>query len=204
MEYRFLTCDVFTDSRFGGNPLAVLPEAHGLTGAQMQAIAREFNYSETAFVLPPERGHTRRVRIFTPTREVPFAGHPNIGTAFCLASEGAFGELTAPTTVTFEELAGLVEIVIEPDAGGALHAELAAPEALSLGKAVPPELIAESVSLDVAQLETAGHEPCVASVGLPFVFAELVDRAALEQARANSAGLKRIAALGIEPDLFVY
>ena len=93
MRLRYYICDVFTDTRFGGNQLAVLPEAEGLSDDQMQQIAREFNYSETTFVLPPEAGHDRRVRIFTPTREVPFAGHPNIGTAFVLAAMGAFGPL---------------------------------------------------------------------------------------------------------------
>ena len=80
MEYRYYICDVFTDTRFGGNQLAVLPEAHGLSDWQMQQVAREFNFSESAFVLPAEQGDARRVRIFTPTAEVPFAGHPNIGT----------------------------------------------------------------------------------------------------------------------------
>ena len=81
MKYRFYTCDVFTDTRFGGNQLAVLPTAEGLTDGQMQQIAREFNFAETSFVFPPETGHTRKVRIVTPACEVPFAGHPNIGTA---------------------------------------------------------------------------------------------------------------------------
>ena len=80
MGYRYYICDVFTDTRFGGNQLAVLPEAHGLSDRQMQQVAREFNFSESAFVLPAAQGHDRRVRIFTPTAEVPFAGHPNIGT----------------------------------------------------------------------------------------------------------------------------
>src|SRR2546430_12583009 len=93
MKYRYYTCDVFTETRFGGNPLAVLPRADGLSDLQMQQIAREFNYSETAFVFPPEAGQTRRVRIFTPAQEVPFAGHPNVGTAFVLASTGEFGEI---------------------------------------------------------------------------------------------------------------
>ena len=84
MTYRYFICDVFTDTRFSGNQLAVLPDAAGLSETQMQQIAREFNFSESAFVFPPEKGHTRKVRIFTPTTEVPFAGHPNIGTAFVL------------------------------------------------------------------------------------------------------------------------
>ncbi|MEL7447853.1 MAG: PhzF family phenazine biosynthesis protein [Pseudomonadota bacterium] len=204
MEYRYLTCDVFTRERFGGNPLAVLPDAQGLDGQQMQRIAREFNYSETAFVLPPEQGHTRRVRIFTPTREVPFAGHPNVGTAFCLASSGAFGDIDKGTTVCFEELAGLVHITIDRDADGGLRCELAAPASLELGQQVPAELIAKAVSLDVNAVKTTAHQPCVASVGLPFVFAELADRSALEKAQYDIAGLKGIADLGIEPDLYVY
>ena len=113
VRYRYFICDVFTDTRFGGNQLAVLPEATGLTDGQMQQIAREFNFAETTFVLPAERGHTRRVRIFTPAREVPFAGHPNVGTAFALATAGLLGPIDGTVTVTFEELAGLVPVVID-------------------------------------------------------------------------------------------
>src|SRR5262245_62734741 len=100
MGYRYYICDVFTTTRFGGNQLAVLPEAAGLSDQQMQQIAREFNFSETSFVFPAEAGHTRKVRIFTPTTEVPFAGHPNVGTAFALATAGEFGVITTSITVT--------------------------------------------------------------------------------------------------------
>src|SRR5579885_2218312 len=89
MRHRFLTADVFTDRPFGGNPLAVFPDAAGLSTAQMKAVAREFNLSETVFVLPPEDpAHTRLLRIFTPGRELPFAGHPTVGTAYVLAATG--------------------------------------------------------------------------------------------------------------------
>ena len=94
VQYKYYICDVFTKKRFGGNPLAVLPEAEGLTYKNMQQIAREFNFSESAFVFPPENWNTRKVRIYTPAVEVPFAGHPNIGTAFVLASSGMIGDLT--------------------------------------------------------------------------------------------------------------
>src|SRR5436853_4924046 len=113
MKYRYYICDVFTERRFGGNPLAVLPKAEGLSDHQMQQIAREFNFSETTFVFPAKAGHTRHVRIFTPAREIPFAGHPNIGAAFVLASTGEFGEIKSSLTVTFEEDAGLVSIAIQ-------------------------------------------------------------------------------------------
>ncbi len=112
MRYKYYICDVFTDQRFGGNQLAVLPEAEGLTDKQMQQIAREFNFSESTFVFPAEKGNTRKVRIFTPASEVPFAGHPNIGTAFVLASSGELELLNETTEIVFEEMAGLVPITI--------------------------------------------------------------------------------------------
>src|SRR5262245_57411362 len=130
MKYRYLTCDVFTESRFGGNPLAVLPHASGLADLQMQQVAREFNYSETTFVFPPEKGHARKVRIFTPRREIPFAGHPNVGTAFVLASMGELGELGPARTITFEERAGLVPIDVRAANGKVISCDLAAPERL--------------------------------------------------------------------------
>ena len=87
--YSFVTVDVFTTTRFGGNPLAVFPDATGMSDAEMQSLAAEFNLSETTFVLPPEDpANTARVRIFTRTREMPFAGHPNVGTAYVLAQQG--------------------------------------------------------------------------------------------------------------------
>ena len=104
MNYRYFVCDVFTDQRFSGNPLAVVPEAEGLSERLMQQIAREFNFSETTFVFPPEHGQTRKVRIFTPVREIPFAGHPNIGTAFVLAHDGALGNIDSGLEVVFEEV----------------------------------------------------------------------------------------------------
>ena len=113
MLYDFVTLDVFTDTLFGGNPLAVLPDARGLTTKQMQAIAREFNYSETTFVLPPEdENNTRKVRIFTPMAEIPFAGHPNVGTAVALARLGLLGEVVASQRILFEELAGVVSLFL--------------------------------------------------------------------------------------------
>ena len=101
MQYKYYLCDVFTKKRFGGNPLAVLPEAEGLSEKQMQQIAREFNFSESSFVFPPEYGNTRKVRIFTPVVEVPFAGHPNIGTAFVLASLGMIENFKNSTEIIF-------------------------------------------------------------------------------------------------------
>lgn len=205
MRYRYYTCDVFTDTRFGGNQLAVLPEAEGLSGQQMQQIAREFNYSESTFVLPPEKGHDRRVRIFTPAGEVPFAGHPNIGTAFVLATTGMLGPLDEPRTVVFEEDAGLVPVAIARGADGRIRCELTAPQPLSKRGAVAVPTLAAAVGLEPGDVVTAAHEPLVASVGLPFVVAELRDRAALERCRLDVAGAGRLLAAGVEvADLLVY
>jgi trans-2,3-dihydro-3-hydroxyanthranilate isomerase len=204
-RYRFYTCDVFTDTRFGGNALAVLPEAEGLRADQMQRIAREFNYSESTFVLPPEQGHDRRVRIFTPPREVPFAGHPNIGTAFVLASMGAFGSLDEPRDITFEEEAGLVPVTIRKGEDGRLRCELQAPQRLSIGEAVPSEAVAAAVCLERGDVVATAHPPVVASVGLPFVIAELRDRAALERARPSLAGAELLLAGAAEvADVHLY
>ena len=204
MKYRYYLCDVFTETRFGGNPLAVLPDAQGLSPQQMQSIAREFNFSESTFVLPAKSGHTRHVRIFTPTREIPFAGHPNVGTAFVLASTGEFGAIRSSQTVTFEEEAGLVAIAIQAEQGKVVRCELAAPQAVALGKTIAPERIAAAVSLSVDDIATATHRPQVASVGLPFVITELKDRAALARARPNPAAFEALLAEDVRPSLHFY
>lgn len=204
MQYRYYICDVFTEVRFGGNPLAVLPEADGLSDTQMQQIAREFNLSETAFVLPPQADHTRSVRIFTPANEVPFAGHPNIGTAFALAEIGAFGDIDGALTVTFEERAGTVAIAIRRTTAGSTWCELAAPEPLSLGMDVDVETVAAAVSLRAGDIVTRTHPPRVASVGLPFLIAEVADRSALARARARTDLLEALHADDVTADIHLY
>ena len=192
MKYHYYTCDVFTQTRFGGNPLAVLPNADGLSDHQMQQITREFNYSETAFVFPPEIGHTRKVRIFTPAREVPFAGHPNVGTAFVLATIGELGDVRSLSEITFEEKAGLVPISLRTLNGKVTACELRAPEPVSFGQTVSASLIASALSLAQEDILTGAHEPQVVSVGLPFVVTELANRSALERCRANTEGFANI------------
>ena len=204
MKYRYYICDVFTDTRFGGNQLAVLPQAERLPAQQMQQIAREFNFSETTFVFPAKAGHTRHVRIFTPAREIPFAGHPNIGTAFVLASTGEFGEIKSSFTVTFEEDAGLVSVAIQAPEGKIASCELTAPQAVSFGKALPVELVAAAISVDAKDVVTNTHAPQVTSVGLPFVMVELKDRSVLERARVSMNGFDALAAQGVMPDVYLY
>ena len=192
MKYQFYTCDVFTETRFGGNQLAVLPKADGLSDEQMQQITREFNYSETTFVFPAETGQTRKVRIFTPAQEVPFAGHPNVGTAFVLATIGELGELGPSQEVTFEEKAGLVRVQIEAANGKVKSCELTAPESLLLGQTVPLDLVGNAVSLNESDIATQTHQPQLVSVGLPFLFAEVRDLAALGRVRVNTAGFEKV------------
>jgi trans-2,3-dihydro-3-hydroxyanthranilate isomerase len=204
VKYRYYTCDVFTETRFGGNQLAVLPEAVGLSAQQMQQIAREFNFSETTFVFPARAGHTRHVRIFTPAREIPFAGHPNIGTAFVLASAGELGEIKSSLTVTFEEESGLVSVTIQESGGKVASCELTAPQSLSFGKTLPVELVAAAISIDPKEIVTKTHGPQVASVGLPFVMVELKDRSVIERARINMSGFEALAAQGVMPDVYLY
>jgi trans-2,3-dihydro-3-hydroxyanthranilate isomerase len=204
VKYRYYICDVFTETRFGGNQLAVLPEAAGLSTQQMQEIAREFNFSETTFVFPARAGHTRHVRIFTPAREIPFAGHPNVGTAFVLASSGEFGEIKSSLTVTFEEEGGLVSVEIHEAVGKVTSCELTAPQSLSFGKTLPVELVAAAISVDAKDVVTKTHGPQVASVGLPFVMAELRDRSVLERARINMSGFEALAAEDVMPDVYFY
>ena len=202
MRYRFLICDVFTNQRFGGNQLAVLPEASGLSDAQMQQIAREFNFSESTFVLPSTTS-TRQVRIFTPVAELPFAGHPNVGTAFVLATIGELGEIGATTTVTFDEKAGRVPVQIHRQGAG-FRCVLSAPEALSIGKAVDATLAAAAVSVSPSDIVMATHPPQAASVGLPFLFAEVRDSAVLGRMKVNVAGFEAVGAQGVPPAVLYY
>jgi trans-2,3-dihydro-3-hydroxyanthranilate isomerase len=204
MPYRCHICDVFTESRFGGNQLVVFPDARGLSTEQMQLIAREFHFSEATFVLPPEAGHTRRVRIFTPTQEVPFAGHPNIGTAFVLAATGELGPIGDTVTVRFEELAGVVPVTIERRQRDSWWCELTAPQPLSLGPAVAAPRLAAAVGLTPTDIVTAIHPPTVASVGLPFVIAEMRDRETLARAAVRLDGFEQLKASGVPPDVHLY
>jgi len=204
VKYRYYICDVFTETRFGGNQLAVLPEAVGLSTQQMQQIAREFNFSETTFVFPSKADNTRHVRIFTPAREIPFAGHPNVGTAFVLATAGELGEIKSSLTVIFEEESCLVSVAIQESAGKVESCELTAPQSLSFGKTLPVELVAAALSIDSKEIVTKTHGPQVASVGLPFIMVELRDRSVLERARINMAGFEALAARDVMPDVYLY
>jgi len=184
-SYTFHTTDVFTSTRFGGNQLAVLPDARGLSTEEMHAITREFNYSESTFVLPPDdSAHTRRVRIFTPGGEVPFAGHPTVGTALVLAETGAIPLHSDETRIVFEEGVGPVAVSIRARNGVPDFAELSVAKLPEVLPPVPPaEVLAPMLSLGTDDLAGGAFHPQAVSCGLPFTFVPLRTRDAVRRAR---------------------
>jgi len=201
MQRRYITVDVFTDRAFGGNPLAVVLDAGGLSTAQMQAIASEFNYSETTFVLPPRDGaHDAQVRIFTVNNEIPFAGHPNVGTAFVLANQAS----KPPARFLFEEVAGLVPVDILEEHGKPVGAELTAPQPLKKLTSFSAEEAAACVSLSAADIRTDRHRPVIASVGMPFLMAELASRDALRRAKPEPSAFSRALSCDGAVGVYIY
>jgi trans-2,3-dihydro-3-hydroxyanthranilate isomerase len=189
MQRRYITVDVFTDRAFGGNPLAVVLDAGGLSTAQMQAIASEFNYAETTFVLPPrDAAHDAQVRIFNVNSEMPFAGHPNVGTAFVLATQAA----NPPDRLRFEELAGIVAVDILKDGGSVVGAELTAPQPLKKLSQFSARQTAACGSLAATDIRTELHPPSIVSVGMPFLVAEVRSREVLQRAKPDAAAFAGI------------
>jgi trans-2,3-dihydro-3-hydroxyanthranilate isomerase len=192
MEFAFHTLDVFTDQVFGGNPLAVYPDGRGLSTDAMQRIAREMNLSETVFLSPPERGGTRRARIFTPARELPFAGHPTIGTAWWLAASGEVPvERDGTATIVLEENVGPVPVEVTMKSGR--------PEFARFVTAVPPEhrapgiyraACAQLLSLDEGEIGAPGWEPEMVSCGLPFFVLPVRDLDAIGRARLDPGAVE--------------
>lgn len=181
-SYPFVTLDVFTDTRFGGNPLAVFTDARGLSDQQMQSLAAEMNLSETTFILPPQdSANTARVRIFNRTAEMPFAGHPSIGTGWVLSQAGRGSELR------LEVPAGIVGV-----SATAQGATIAAPRPLELGETLPVEVVAACAGLTTTEIVTSAHAPIEASVGVAFVFVE-VTAEALTRAAPDLAAFRQAA-----------
>ena len=170
----FQTLDVFTETALAGNPLAVVLDASGLDDARMQAIAAEFNLSETVFVFEPRNAiNTARVRIFTPKRELPFAGHPTVGTAALIAHRRAADLLAAQDLrIVLEETVGDVVCSARHRQGRALAAYFELPklpERLD-GKAPSKAEIAAGLGLELADIGFGAHEPSLYSAGAPYLF----------------------------------
>lgn len=185
--YAFETWDVFTDRRFAGNPLAIVMDAQGLSGEEMQAIAREFNLSETSFVLAPEEpGHTARVRIFTPGYEMPFAGHPTVGTAIAVAeARGIEGE------VLFELNAGLFPVRVERK-GDAISAEFRNPNAPAEHGAAPSAAqIEAALSLPSGSVDRDEHRPRRVGAGVDYIYAR-APLSVVQKAKLDSAAWEKL------------
>jgi trans-2,3-dihydro-3-hydroxyanthranilate isomerase len=187
MQYRYYIVDVFSRAPFGGNQLAVLPEAAGINSKGMQAVAREFNFAETTFVLPAvDKAHTCQVRIFTPKAELPFAGHPTIGTA-CALVHGAHVGSGDNHDLIFAEGVGPVEVSVKRH-GGTLSAKLTLPKKPELPGPAP---VADALG-DVLRISPSEIlEVFFASVGVPLCFVHLRSAAAVDRARLDRASWER-------------
>lgn len=182
MRLPFVTVDVFTKTRFGGNPLAVVLDADALNQAQMQTIAQEFGLPETTFICKSKDiANDANVRIFTPTSEMPFAGHPNIGTAYVLASRSG----QKKNKFVFEEHAGLVSIDIWYDDSTVIGAELRAPQKLTIGETVSVDLVATACGISPAEIDVTKHPPRVTSTGAKFITVQVRSTATLKKAKCS-------------------
>jgi trans-2,3-dihydro-3-hydroxyanthranilate isomerase len=178
--------NVFTGRIFSGNPLAVVLDGAFLSDTQMQSIATEFGYAETTFILPPrDPAHTRQVRIFTPRIEVPFAGHPNIGTAVALGNELLSRGEAVGDDFVFEEKAGPVPIRL-------FKSELTAPQPLTLGGTMSTKDAAACLTVSEREVDEGRHPPRQASIGLPFVIVELKSRDALRRSKPDFGAHERL------------
>lgn len=168
----YLVYDVFSEKAFGGNQLAVIPDATELPEDDLRRIAREFNYSESTFVYPPkDPAHTARVRIFTPTIEIPFAGHPIVGTVMALK------DLGGPSEMTLELGVGPLNCVVKDG-----QVSFTTGAELEIMAKPDPALVASALGLDIADIAMSTHMPTMASLGLPFTITELTSRKALSRA----------------------
>jgi trans-2,3-dihydro-3-hydroxyanthranilate isomerase len=201
-ELLFVQVDVFTERVFGGNPLAVVFEAAGLSDAEMQAIAREMNCSETTFLLPPTRPDcVARVRIFTPARELPFAGHPTIGTAWVLATE----QLLPKNTLRFnlEEGIGPVEVTLEGESTQPSFLWMRHGEARFGPELTRRASFAKALSLAESDL-LAGAPICTGSTGNAFLYIPLRDREVVDRARLDVHALLAVQGEGPDVGVFVF
>lgn len=189
MRRRFATLDVFTDRRFAGNPLAVVLDPDGLDTAAMQAIAREFGHPETVFVFAPvDPAHRARVRIFTPGRELPFAGHPTVGTAVLLGlRDGA----AVGGDIVLEEGIGPVRCVLEATGNGQGSARFALAQLpAEAGTAPDNATVAAALGIAPAEIGFGDFRPSRWSAGNPFTFVPIAGLAVMARCRPDAAGFE--------------
>lgn len=189
-KYKFYQVDVFTDTPLEGNPLAVFPEAEGLTAEQMQAIAREMNLSETTFVLPATDPKADfKVRIFTKDRELPFAGHPVLGTHYVLAQEGRI-ELKEPKTTVWQELGvGILPVELRAKDGQVEKVVMTQKRPEFISTFMDAELMAKAFSLPAEEIKDTGLPIELVSIGLPQLMVPIKRLAAMQSLQINSAAM---------------
>ena len=208
MTHAFHTLDVFTDTRFAGNPLAVFTDAEGLGESDMQRIAREFNLSETVFVLPPENdAHTAKVRIFTPGRELPFAGHPTVGTAIllALAKMGDDTERGDDSIIVLEEGVGPVRVGVRINADEAPFAQFDVPVLPEeVGEVTPNDRLAAALGLAPGDIGFEDHAATQFSSGVPFTFVPVTDLDVIGRAEPQLQHWREAFGDHDHPNAFVY
>ena len=188
----FVIADVFTEERFGGNQLAVFTDGSGLDSATMQNIAREMNYSETTFLLPPEDAGDYRVRIFTPAHELPFAGHPLVGSAYVIVAERMKQWSEPLTSITLETGVGPIRVEVQTEDSRLGRSTMTQP--LPVVRALYPDIaaLAKALSLDESLIEKTGLPVETIFNGIAVMIVPISSRAAVENMKINTTALERI------------
>lgn len=198
-EIPYSIVDVFTRSPFLGSPLAVIKDATSLSNDEMLLVAREFGFAETTFILPPENAASdARVRIYMPAKEIPFAGHANIGTAYVIATEITVVGRPPSNQFVFDELGGAVDVELISDGSDITGACITAPQSLEVFGNCDRELIARCLTLPPEKILLHRIVPCVASIGLRFAFAEISDLNALASIKLDTPAFEEARAQGPE------
>ena len=203
-KLKYHRVDVFTDRAFGGNPLAVFTNGRGISAETMQAIAKEFNLSETTFVLPSDDPkHDYRVRIFTPANELAMAGHPTVGTSYVLALEHMVDTASDQTTIVLEEGVGPIPVRIEFREGKPVFAEMSQPLPKFGPRVEDRAAVAEMITLEAADIDDSVPMEVV-SCGMPFFFVPLRSLDAARRARPRAELIERTLDGVVAPEVFVF
>ena len=202
-KHRFVTLDVFTSTAFGGNQLAVFPDASGIPEDALLNITREFNFAEVTFCYPPANpAHTKRVRIFTPAREIPFAGHPTVGTAIALVMLGQAG---GSTKLVLEEGVGPISVTVRDEKSAAPFAQFSVAKLAEVGPPTPSRgVLAEILSIDAEDILATPMAPQNVSCGLPFLMVPLRSVDAVSRSRVRMEKWETTLKSAWAPDIFVF
>ena len=204
-KHRFVTLDVFASVPFGGNQLAVFPDASGIPEEALLNITREFNFAEVTFCYPPANpAHSKRVRIFTPAREIPFAGHPTVGTAIALVELGLVGA-GGESKLVLEEGVGPIPVTVKKTAGSPAFAQFTTAKLAEVGPATPSRgVLAEILSIDAEDILATPMAPQNVSCGLPFLMVPLRSVDAVSRSRVRMEKWETTLKSAWAPDIFLF